>query len=359
MVRAAHGCTLGAHFFLPQEHVGGNDRVWIERHGIDALLHQPLGQVRVVRGALATDSNILALGLRCLYQGFKALHDSRVPLVEVLGHQARVAIKTKRQLGQIVAANGESIKILQELICQEDIAGKLSHHVHLQAILSACKAILLQYFIDILSHIQGSHKWDHDLDVGQAHLSAHLLDCVKLHGEALLKEGIRVAAATTEANHWVLLVRLVLVSTNEALVLIGLEVRQADNDLLGVHGACKGRNTLGNLLHVEVLRAVIPTHLLLNDLLGLCIHGVQFEQGLWVHSNGVVNDKLQAGQANAIAWKLAESESGLWVTNIHHDLHVHLWNLTDILLRALELQQALVNAASVTLSTADSHLITL
>mmetsp|Transcript_38878 Transcript_38878/g.89771 ORF Transcript_38878/g.89771 Transcript_38878/m.89771 type:complete len:360 (+) Transcript_38878:25-1104(+) len=359
MVRAAHGCTLGAHFFLPQEHVGGNDRVWIERHGIDALLHQPLGQVRVVRGALATDSNILALGLRCLYQGFKALHDSRVPLVEVLGHQARVAIKTKRQLGQIVAANGESIKVLQELVCQEDIAGKLSHHVPLQAVLAASKTILLENLVDVLGHIQGSHKRDHDLDVGQAHLSAHLLDCIKLHGEALLKEGIRVAAATTEANHWVLLVRLVLVSTNEALVLIGLEVRQADNDLLGVHGACKGRNTLGNLLHVEVLRAVIPTHLLLNDLLGLCIHGVQLKQGLWVHADGIVDHKLQSCQANSVAWQLAKRKGRLGVANIHHDLHVHLWNLTDILLRALELQQALVNAASVTLSTADSHLITL
>ena len=68
----------------------------------------------------------------------------------------------------------------------------------------------------------------HNLHARQAHLATHLLDGLKLHHEALLKEGVRLAAITAaaaEANHRVL-IRLVLVAATQTLVLVELEVRE-------------------------------------------------------------------------------------------------------------------------------------
>ena len=41
---------------------------------------------------------------------------------------------------------------------------------------------------------------------------------LQLHGKALLEEGVRVASAAAEADHGILLIRLVLLAADQALV---------------------------------------------------------------------------------------------------------------------------------------------
>ena len=111
--------------------------------------------------------------------------------------------------------------------------------------------------------------------------------CLQLHGEALLKEGVRVAPAAAEADHGVLLVGLVLLATDQALVpqvrlrksrrvgeseqseqsgrrlphgdkrLVGLEVGQPDDDALRIHRCGQGGNAFRDFLDVEVLATCI------------------------------------------------------------------------------------------------------
>merc|ERR1719277_197811 len=107
---------------LAEEHVGGDDRIWIEGYGVDSLFHEPLGQVGVVGGALAADPDILPLGFGGLDQRLQTLHDSWISLIEVLSDQTGITIKPQGQLGQVVAANGESVEVLKEFVSQEDIA---------------------------------------------------------------------------------------------------------------------------------------------------------------------------------------------------------------------------------------------
>src|SRR5690348_364782 len=45
---------------------GIDDGVGVQRHRFDALVHQPLGEVRVVARALAADADVLALRARGL-----------------------------------------------------------------------------------------------------------------------------------------------------------------------------------------------------------------------------------------------------------------------------------------------------
>ena len=77
---------------------GIHDRIRVQRNGLDALVHQPLGQVGVVRRPLAADAHVLAELVGCLDRHRQQLLDRRVPLVEGVGHQARVAVEAEGQL---------------------------------------------------------------------------------------------------------------------------------------------------------------------------------------------------------------------------------------------------------------------
>src|SRR5437870_3740069 len=49
-----------------QAQPGVHDRVRIQRHRLDALIHQPLGEVGMIGRALAADADVLALSARGL-----------------------------------------------------------------------------------------------------------------------------------------------------------------------------------------------------------------------------------------------------------------------------------------------------
>mmetsp|Transcript_5226 Transcript_5226/g.12433 ORF Transcript_5226/g.12433 Transcript_5226/m.12433 type:complete len:481 (+) Transcript_5226:192-1634(+) len=339
---------------LAQELPGRDDGVGVQGHRVDALVHEPLSQVRVVRRALAADADVFALGLGGFDQSLQTLHDSWIPFVEVLCNQAGITVQAQRQLRKVVAADGKPIEVLQELLGQEDVARQLGHHVHLQPVLTSLQAVLLQDLVDIFGHVQGAHERDHDLHILQAHLTAHNLHGLQLHGEALLEEGVSVPPAATEANHGILLIRLVLLSSDQALVLVGLEVGQAHNDALGVHGGSQGGHTLSNLVDVELLRAAVAPHSLIDQGFRLGIQSVVVQEGLGVHADGVVDDELETGQANALVGELTEAEGRLRIANVHHDLQAYLGKLTQVLNVLLELQLTLVDVPGVALGTGHS-----
>src|SRR5690606_24160972 len=87
-----------ADFLIGQEEPGIQYRVRVERNAFDALLHQPLGQVRMIRRPLSTYANVLV----SFFAGFdgagQQLLDRRITLVEQVGNDARVTVQTKGQL---------------------------------------------------------------------------------------------------------------------------------------------------------------------------------------------------------------------------------------------------------------------
>merc|ERR1719282_1063757 len=74
--------SLGFH--ATKEQPSGNDAVRIQRNRINAFVHEPLRELRLVRGPLATDAHVLALLLGSLDQHGQALHHCWVLLIEVL-----------------------------------------------------------------------------------------------------------------------------------------------------------------------------------------------------------------------------------------------------------------------------------
>src|SRR5690606_30796622 len=98
-----------------QEEPGIQYRVWVQRNAVDPMIHKPLGEVSMVRGALPTNTDVFA---RCLTTldgiGQKRL-DRIVTFIEQMGHNARVTVQSQGQLGQVVGTDGEAIEVLQEL----------------------------------------------------------------------------------------------------------------------------------------------------------------------------------------------------------------------------------------------------
>src|SRR5690606_25720897 len=170
---------------LGQSQPGIDHGVGIQRHRLDALLHQPLGQVRMVGRALATDADVLALGTGGGDGHGQQLLHRRVALVEQAGDDARVAVQAQGQLGQVVGADREAVEDFQELLGQQGVRRHLAHHDDLQAMLAALQAVAGQFLDDGAALVQGADKGDHDPAVLQAHFLADLAHRLALQGEAV------------------------------------------------------------------------------------------------------------------------------------------------------------------------------
>ena len=97
---------------------------------------QPLGEVRMVAGALPADANVLALRLASVNRHGNQRGHRRVALIEVSGQQrqTRIPVQAKRQLGQVIRAYRKTIEKLEELVGQNGVAGDLAHHNDLKTV---------------------------------------------------------------------------------------------------------------------------------------------------------------------------------------------------------------------------------
>src|SRR5512134_136440 len=98
---------------------GFHDSVRIQRDRLDALIHQPFGEVRVVRWPLAADADVLAARAARGNRLPDQCCDCRVPLVEALGDQPRVAVEPERQLREVVRADRETVKVVEKAVRQD------------------------------------------------------------------------------------------------------------------------------------------------------------------------------------------------------------------------------------------------
>src|SRR5205807_2586332 len=83
---------------------------------LDALLDQPAGEVRVVRGALAADTDVLALSAAGADRHRDELAHRLVALVEVARHDGRVAIQPEGELRHVVGADRHAVEMLEEAL---------------------------------------------------------------------------------------------------------------------------------------------------------------------------------------------------------------------------------------------------
>src|SRR5262249_13011996 len=162
-----------------------------------------------------------------------------------------------------------------------------------------------------------------------------------------------------EAEHRILLVRLVARAADEVGVLVRLEVREAHDHRLGSEGGGDLSDAFGELLDVEAHRVRIAGHLRADLLLEVRVQALEFEQRLRVHTDHAVDDELKPGGPPAVVGDGGEIEGAVGIADIHHDLHGYLRQRIELDLLALELQQPRVHVAAVALGARHRDLLSL
>ena len=175
--------------------------------------------------------------------------------------------------------------------------------------------------------------------------------------EAAAELGIAVAGRAAEADHRVLLVRLVAAAAEQVGVLVGLEVGQSHDHRLGVEGGRDRGDALGELVDEEVGRVGVAARCR-RSIASLQVGGQLgvVEQGPGVDADDVVDDELDAGSPTPCVGELGEGERPLRVGDVQHDLApaAPAWRRARCGV-PVELELAVVDEPGVALGAGDGH----
>lgn len=159
----------------------------------------------------------------------------------------------------------------QEPVSKQRIGWNLAHDVDCQAAaaavrcvshrlgrgvraVAAAQPVALHQLNDALQLRLRAHEGQHQLDVAQAeHVSRARHGCA-FQPERRLEAGRVVPAGASEAEHGVLLLRLIGVAAEQLAVLVGLEVGQAHDDRLRVESGRDGGDSFRDAAHVVLRR---------------------------------------------------------------------------------------------------------
>ena len=149
---------------------------------------------------------------------------------------------------------------------------------------------------------------------------------------------------------------------DEVGVLIGLEVREPHDDLIGVEGSPDPANTHGEAVDEELLLAALVGSSELidsgNNLTGCGVTApLEFlvvDEGQGVDADVGVDDELLPGKANSIIGDLGVPEGILRDAHIHHDLGPGRGDLIEVEALNGEVKEPLIDRAHIPFSTGDS-----
>src|SRR5690625_1957828 len=338
---------------LRQTLPGVDDRVRVERQRQNALVTQPLGQVRVVAGPLPADTHILAGLQTCRDRALEHEFHGLVAFVEISDQKihAGVAVQAQRELGQVVGADGEAVKVFQELIGKNRVGWHFAHHDQAQAVFAARKAVAGQQIDHTLGLWNGTHEGNHDFHVGQAHFIADFLQRLAFHSEALGEVVGQIARRAAEAQHRVFFFGFIARATNQLAIFVGFEIGQADNDRLGVEGGSDGADPFRQFLDEEGTRAGVSAGGGFHRSFQFGINVRVVQHGFGVNVDVVVNDEFQSCKPDAVVGNLGKIERQLRVADVHHDLHADIRHFAPAHFFDLGFKQTIVNAAFIAFRT--------
>ena len=179
-----------------------------------------------------------------------------------------------------------------------------------------------------------------------------------LHLERFLVAIAVIAAGAAPAQHRVLFLRLEELTAQELLVFVGLEVREAHDDVVGVEGGPDHGDALGQFLDV-VLDFIVERAGEFGDLaFGVpFLEGIELQERQRMDSDLCRDDELLSGEPDAVVREGGEPEGDLGVPDIHHDLGPHLGQLVQRDLVFPEIEHSSVDLPDITFGAADRALL--
>ena len=274
----------------------------------------------------------------------------RIALVERAGNRAAaVAVHAQRQLRHIVRADGEAVKIFQELLGQKRVARQFAHHNQAQTVFAALQTVFFQDADDLFRLAQRAHKRNHDFHIGQPHGVAHIFQGFAFQCERVFEIVGHITRRAAEAQHRVLFVRFVQVAAHQAGVFVGFEIGHAHDGFARINRSGQCGHALGDFVHIKIGRRRITGNAFADFVLQIAVQFVEFNQRFRVDADLAVDDEFHARQADAFAWNIGERERQFGVAHVHHDFHGRFGHVVQRHFIHRYIEQALVNQAGIAL----------
>src|SRR5690606_4126976 len=154
-----------------------------------------------------------------------------------------------------------------------------------------------------------------------------------------------------ETQHRVLFLGLVESTADEVGVFVGLEVRQAHDDLLRPEGRSPGAHPFDQLVHIEADRIAVAGDALLDTVLHFGRQAVEVQQRLGMYTDHAVDDEFQPCQAHTFVRQVGEIECAVGVADVHHDLERQLGHRIHAVGADIEVQTAGIDHTGVAFGT--------
>ncbi len=282
-----------------------------------------------------------------------ALH-AGIALVEDMGQEGRVAVDAQGQLRQVVRSDREAVEEFAELRCEQDVVGDLAHEPDLQTACAPHQSVLGHFREYGTALVQSAAEWNHDANVVESHRLTHAQHRLALESESGAVAIVVVARGSAEADHRIRFHGLEVHAAEERRVLVRLEVGEAYEHgprvKRGSHLGDPGRQAIdevvGGSVEVGAERGDLGPDAWVADL-------VRLEQRHGVHPDPVRHEELDAHQAHARTGQLRQMEGHIGVRDVEHQGHGRLGQLREIDLVALEVEEAVIDAAFVAFGARD------
>src|SRR3989344_196761 len=115
-------------------------------------------------------------------------------------YDARIAVEPKRELGEVVAADGHPVEEVEELFGEDDIARYLAHHIDW-----LFNTMLRHDVEDLFRFRDRAAEGNHRDDVRKPHLVPHLHERAAFKYERILELRVVITAGAAPAEHRILL----------------------------------------------------------------------------------------------------------------------------------------------------------
>ena len=184
--------------------------------------------------------------------------DAGVAFVEDMGEELGIAVDAERELRQVVRADREAVEDLAELGRQDHVARDLAHDVDLEALIPTLEAVARHLGQDLPPFLGRPTERHHHLEVAETHVVAHPAQGLALEGEAFAVALVMIARRAAKADHRVGLAWLEGATAEEIRILVGLEVREADDHRTGMKGGRDGPDARSHAIDEELARRAPP-----------------------------------------------------------------------------------------------------
>ncbi len=174
--------------------------------------------------------------------------------------------------------------------------------------------------------LESAHERHHRPHVIHAHRLADFFQGPAFQFETIPEPVRDIPRGAAEAEHGVLLMRLIPLAPDEVGVFVRLEIGQPHDHRMGGEGGGDRADALGKPVHVKGDGVRVAAHEAVDPPPGVMVLAVVLEQRLGVHANHAVDDELEPGQADTMMGQHAEVETAVGIGDVHHDLDRRFWH---------------------------------